>query len=53
MARQERFKKCTRCNRHNISPFVKGTVCGECQALDIIGEIRYGRIAEETVLRPD
>jgi hypothetical protein len=46
MGRQERLKKCSECNVRNISPFVKGNICGNCQALKIIGEIRYGSIAK-------
>jgi hypothetical protein len=53
VSRQERFKRCTECKRKNISPFIKGTVCGQCIAEAEIERIRNGGSTEEAILCSD
>lgn len=43
MPRQERLKRCTSCGKKNISPFLKGLVCGRCKAEEEIERITGGR----------
>src|ERR1051326_8156974 len=46
VARQERMRKCQRCGVRRISPFLKTTTCGDCQALEIIEGIRNGGLVQ-------